>query len=63
MKHDWLDNPPPKDPSRAQAYWCDMNYFLAHTLYGDHPNCICKKGMGHNAEIKELDWPQEMVTA
>ena len=46
---DWLDDPPPTDPSRAAAYWCEMNYFLAHTAYGDDPPCRCPEGMGHNA--------------
>jgi hypothetical protein len=45
---DWLDSDPPTDPSRAKAYWCEMNYFLSHTAHGDHPPCNCSVGMGHN---------------
>jgi hypothetical protein len=46
---DWLDDPPPADPSRAAAYWCEMSYFMAHVATGDHPPCRCPEGMGHNA--------------
>lgn len=44
----WLDRRPPLDPSLAAAYWCEMNYFLAHTSSGDHPPCECPEGKGHN---------------
>lgn len=48
MSRSWLDDDPPKDPSLAAAYWCDMDYFLAHTATGDHPPCRCPLGKGHN---------------
>jgi hypothetical protein len=50
----WLDREPPKNPSLAKAYWCEMNYFLAHTSSGDHLPCECPEGMGHNAP----EWPE-----
>lgn len=53
---DWLDSDPPEDPSLAAAYWCEMDYFLAHTAYGDHPPCRCPEGMGHN---DEAHYPRE----
>lgn len=49
-KKTWLDRDPPKDPSQAKAYWCEMDYFLAHTAYGSHPPCRCPEDMGHNDE-------------
>lgn len=48
MTRSWLDDPPPADPSLAKAYWCDMDYFLAHTATGEHPECRCPEGVGHN---------------
>lgn len=44
----WLDGPPPADRSLAYAYWCEMDFFLAHTGTGDHPDCSCPDGSGHN---------------
>ena len=43
-----LGDPPPKNPSMAAAYWCEMDYFLVHTATGDHPPCRCPEGQGHN---------------
>ena len=39
---------PPRDPSLAAAYWCDVDYLLAHTATGDHPPCRCAEGEGHH---------------
>lgn len=50
---DWLDQDPPEDESLARAYWCEMDYFLVHTATGDHPECQCPQGLGHN----DLVWP------
>jgi hypothetical protein len=43
-----LDRDPPEDPSLAHAYWCEMDYFLIHAATGDHPDCRCPDGQGHN---------------
>jgi hypothetical protein len=60
MARSWLDRDPPKNPSLAEAYWCEMNYFLQHTSTGGHPDCQCPEDMGHNDPRWE-QWHAEIV--
>lgn len=43
-----LTTDPPLEISKAAAYWCELDYFLAHTAHGAHPPCACPPQQGHN---------------